>query len=269
MSKKVLGNNLSTIAERFKYLREEKTEGKGKKGKSLTLRELAEELLQIKECFVDGQDYNHSKIQRLEKGKGEPTRLDFELYHKYFNVPYEFLFGESNNFEYQNVEDYRDIGLSDKAIERLKYMNNPKNNYKEYIDLINCIFDSDLDNEFWNLLIEYFFGDIRKVDIGDKLIDEKATYFNVNIVLNKNRVINKTAFNLEQINSIYKLTLHKKLDELKTKLIDKGYRKVQNESGQYRIYTHPDKKLKETSNKEQGKLAHKIFKNKKNIKNKK
>jgi len=43
-----------------------------------------------------------------------------KLYHSYFNVPYEFLLGETDCMRYENMAVSAELGLSDTAIEVIK-----------------------------------------------------------------------------------------------------------------------------------------------------
>jgi transcriptional regulator with XRE-family HTH domain len=65
------------------------------------------------------------KVISVLENKGnkghEPTIAELKAYHKEFNVPYEYLMGESNSSTYENQTLSKQLGLSDKAIEVLRY----------------------------------------------------------------------------------------------------------------------------------------------------
>ncbi|MBQ3311981.1 helix-turn-helix transcriptional regulator [bacterium] len=265
--KNVNGYGLKTIGDKFKFLRQELTEGDGKNGKSMSLRELANAISNLKEFPKTRKEYSHSRIERIENNKSDPTILDLKLYHTYFDVPYEFLLGETDSLEYENLRSYDDLGLSDKSINRLIYINTPENKQKIYLDLINCIFDSGLDERFFSLLTEYFFGDIKKEDIGSTFKDSDTTKFEINIVVNKNKIIRKEALSIEEVNSIYKNALFEKLNELKNNFKNKGYIITEGNKDQRRLLL--SNKEKEKIYKNSGELAFKMTNknNRKQIKN--
>ena len=57
--KNVNGYGLKTIGDKFKFLRQELTEGDGKNGKSMSLRELANAISNLKEFPKTRKEYSH------------------------------------------------------------------------------------------------------------------------------------------------------------------------------------------------------------------
>lgn len=59
------------------------------------------------------------KISELEHGRAA-SLSELQAYHKYFNVPYEYLLGENNSRRYENMTVSEEMGLSSEAIETIK-----------------------------------------------------------------------------------------------------------------------------------------------------
>ena len=60
------------------------------------------------------------KISELENGKRKASLSELQAYHNYFNVPYEYLLGESKSRHYENMVVSDEIGLSSESIETIK-----------------------------------------------------------------------------------------------------------------------------------------------------
>lgn len=60
------------------------------------------------------------KISELENGKRKASLSELQAYHNYFNVPYEYLLGESKSRHYENMVTSDEIGLSSESIETIK-----------------------------------------------------------------------------------------------------------------------------------------------------
>lgn len=59
------------------------------------------------------------KISELEHGRAA-SLSELQAYHKFFNVPYEYLLGESKSRYYENMALSEELGLTGGAIEHLK-----------------------------------------------------------------------------------------------------------------------------------------------------
>lgn len=68
------------------------------------------------------------KISELEHGRAV-SLSELQAYHKYFNVPYEYLLGESNSRYYENMALSEELGLTGESIEHLKRTNKLFNSY--------------------------------------------------------------------------------------------------------------------------------------------
>lgn len=68
------------------------------------------------------------KISELEHGR-TASLSELQAYHKYFNVPYEYLLGESNSRYYENMALSEELGLTGESIEHLKRTNRLFNSY--------------------------------------------------------------------------------------------------------------------------------------------
>ena len=60
-----------------------------------------------------------SVIETSPPGK-TPSITEMQAYHRVFNVPYEYMLGESNSRYYENQIISSELGLSDEAIKQLK-----------------------------------------------------------------------------------------------------------------------------------------------------
>lgn len=60
------------------------------------------------------------KISELETGKRNASLSELKAYHKHFNVPYEYLLGESKSRYYENMALSEELGLTGESIEHLK-----------------------------------------------------------------------------------------------------------------------------------------------------
>ncbi len=59
------------------------------------------------------------KISELEHGR-TASLSELQAYHKFFNVPYEYLLGENDSRHYENMTASGEIGLNSEAIETIK-----------------------------------------------------------------------------------------------------------------------------------------------------
>lgn len=60
------------------------------------------------------------KISELENDRRKASLSELQAYHRYFNVPYEYLLGESESRHYENMVASDEIGLSSESIETIK-----------------------------------------------------------------------------------------------------------------------------------------------------
>lgn len=60
------------------------------------------------------------KISELENGRRSASLAELQAYHKHFNVPYEYLLGESQSRYYSNMALSSELGLTGDSIEFLK-----------------------------------------------------------------------------------------------------------------------------------------------------
>lgn len=70
------------------------------------------------------------KISELENGKRSASLSELQAYHKHFNVPYEYLLGESESRYYSNMALSSELGLTGDSIEFLKQTFRLFNGYK-------------------------------------------------------------------------------------------------------------------------------------------
>lgn len=106
-------------------------------------------------------DIPPASMNNYYNGLGEPNLKIVKLLKEKLNVSYEYLLGESDNKEINNYLIGKDLGLTDKTIERLKkYVNrsgfvesdifyNQEGNTENYIDIINKI----IENKYTEILM--------------------------------------------------------------------------------------------------------------------
>lgn len=124
----------------FKMLREEE---------NLTQQELGKQI-----------ELSYRVISGLETG-GSVSLESLKAYHKRFNVPYEYLLGESTNRHYENQTLERELGLTERAIEVLKYLKDLSKEEPEYkliLQSINYLLSSTQGYMFLFHLSTYLFG---------------------------------------------------------------------------------------------------------------
>lgn len=122
-------------------------------------RALREELDTIKrDCTQDelAKKIHISKpqISELENGKRLPSISELKVYHRYFNVPMEYLLGELDCRDYEYLEKSTQTGLSDKTIKRLKIL---KESVPNYNHILNFLIESNHFGKLLQVLHNYFF----------------------------------------------------------------------------------------------------------------
>lgn len=60
------------------------------------------------------------KISELENDRRKASLSELQAYHRYFNVPYEYLLGENDSRYYENMAQSDELGLSGQSLEILK-----------------------------------------------------------------------------------------------------------------------------------------------------
>ncbi|MEF2877348.1 MAG: helix-turn-helix transcriptional regulator [Blautia sp.] len=108
---------------RFKKLRMEKNPNEMEDFK---VKELAKEL-----------GIAAPKISELENNRRRASLSELQAYHKYFNVPYEYLLGENNSRYYENMVTSKELGLSGEAIKTIQELTQNKT----YARLLNIIIE--------------------------------------------------------------------------------------------------------------------------------
>ena len=116
------------------------------------------------------------KISKLENGKRKASLSELQAYHNYFNVPYEYLLGESKSRHYENMVVSDEIGLSSESIETIKKIKeNPT--YRRILNIF-------IEKYITSLLVEISIG-VRYIEAADKsivngsgkVLDNYCTYY--------------------------------------------------------------------------------------------
>ena len=146
-------NEDKKIAQKYKDLRESMIK---KNGKKFSYRDLAIAL-------INEPNYA-ARIFEIESASAQPSIRDMKLYHDYFKVPYEYLLGETNSLNYENMVIGKDLGLSDEVINAFKLWKSesPKCNI---VFVLNQIFKLGYGYSFFNVLNHYFYGECNEIQI--------------------------------------------------------------------------------------------------------
>lgn len=117
------------IRTRFRELRLEYNE---RHDKQITQKDMA------KEYYVA-----ESEISRVERGAKDPQISVLYAYAEKFGVTIEYLLGYSEAKSYENATIGHELGLSDEAIETLKFIKNYSHVYSNAVAVINAFLSQD------------------------------------------------------------------------------------------------------------------------------
>ncbi len=95
------------------------------------------------------------KISELENGRREMTLTELKVYHKHFNVSYEYLLGEATTSSNEtNVQNACELtGLNDLSFFRLQHIKNTQNQMDIFNELVSPLLFEELLNNI-NTLIQ-------------------------------------------------------------------------------------------------------------------
>lgn len=164
--------------------------------------------------------YDTSKISRLENYTAEVTILDLYLYHKHYNVSYNYLMGNTENKREQYNGAWEKYGLSDKTLDILNNLAKT-NRYEKEIFVLNELFESGLVQPLLNTLYDYLHNDYEnRLPSGYKPTNGELV--EVELIAKAGKLnLGSDIFPLEKLNSLNKQILYDKLEELKQVLNDK------------------------------------------------
>ena len=164
--------------------------------------------------------YDTSKISRLENYTAEVTILDLYLYHKHYNVSYNYLMGDTENKKEQYNGVWEKYGLSDKTLDILNNLVKT-NKYEKEICVLNEVFESGLVQPLLSALYDYLHNDYEnRLPAGYKPTNGELV--EVELIAKAGKLnLGSDIFPLEKLNSLNKQILHDKLEELKQVLNDK------------------------------------------------
>lgn len=164
--------------------------------------------------------YDTSKISRLENYTAEVTILDLYLYHKHYNVSYNYLMGNTENKREQYNGAWEKYGLSDKTLDILNNLAKTNRCEKE-IFVLNELFESGLVQPLLNTLYDYLHNDYEnRLPSGYKPTNGELV--EVELMAKAGKLnLGSDIFPLEKLNSLNKQILYDKLEELKQVLNDK------------------------------------------------
>lgn len=164
--------------------------------------------------------YDTSKISRLENYTAEVNILDLYLYHKHYNVSYNYLMGNTENKREQYNGAWEKYGLSDKTLDILNNLAKT-NRYEKEIFVLNELFESGLVQPLLNTLYDYLHNDYEnRLPSGYKPTNGELV--EVELIAKAGKLnLGSDIFPLEKLNSLNKQILYDKLEELKQVLNDK------------------------------------------------
>ncbi len=205
-----------SINERLVNLRDS---GEWEQTKVLKKKELAKEL-----------GICESRMSQIENGDKKPSIKELIAYHKYFNVPVDYLLGFTDSKQYENVSTSRELGLSDKAIEVLKEWNS-KNPEENFTFILNYILESEFAKPFLMRLHRYIYGDVEEFTVLDVKNNKEYSRSYIKIVENKKGrgkyeahaqgSIYDRKINISDLNALHELTLMNALREIKYEFLSK------------------------------------------------
>lgn len=148
-------------------------------GKPCTVRQLAEKLL-----------IAYSTISKIESEEREPTIEQVQIYHDFFNVPLDYLTGETTARNTDIVDICNYTGLSQEAIESIK---KSIAKYPELRDILNSVLSS------------YFFEDILGyMNYYKELRNEEVKY---------HQLFERKGFNIENDLSLEDMDNYREISE--------------------------------------------------------
>ena len=164
--------------------------------------------------------YDASKISRLENAKAEVNILDLYLYHKHYNVSYNYLMGDTENKKEQYNGVWEKYGLSDKTLDILNNLAKT-NKYEKEICVLNEVFESGLVQPLLSALYDYLHNDYEdRLPAGYKPTNGELV--EVELIAKAGKLnLGSDIFPLEKLNSLNKQILYDKLEQLKQVLNDK------------------------------------------------
>ena len=208
-----------TFANRCYNLRRD-DEIKQQKGDKFSYKSVSTQLLAKLFSSETESRYDASKISRLEHAKAEVTILDLYLYHKHYNVSYNFLMGNTENKNEHYNEAWEKYGLSDYTLDILKNLVETKECKKE-LRALNEIFESGVAQTLLSALYDYLHNDYEnRLPSGYKLTNGELVEVEL-ITKAGNLNLGNDILPLEKMNSLNKQILYDKLEQLKQLLNDK------------------------------------------------
>ena len=208
---------------KYKMLREKYTNNK-EKDKCFSVRELAREITNNK------QPSYYSRISQIELGDVRPSPADMKLYHKYFHVSYEYLMGDTDNMKFENYDIGNQLGLSDTAIEQLKFWKKRDENEDCIVDVLNSIFESGYAGEILKSLALYLFTEPQyffpHAETIDEFLQTGRTWDDDDDAPQKIDVINSNGFHttlsVKDLTQIYEKMFLENLQFMKSELKKMG-----------------------------------------------
>lgn len=179
---------------------------------NLSIEELANKL-----------DITKSYLSKIENGNGRPNVFILRKLNEIFKIPVEYILDITVSEYYSRQFLGKDIGLTDKTIERLKYMQKTENESFRHIDILNAIFDSGIDEALWRALYNYFFKDLKYMNIETQFKDCDRLVVKTFLNTYEEDPVYIQDLSVRDINKINELVLLDKLEEIKNELKLKGY----------------------------------------------
>ena len=120
------------------------------------------------------------KISELEHGR-TASLSELQAYHKFFNVPYEYLLGENDSRHYKNMAVSKEIGLSSEAIERIKKITQNKTLKR----ILNIFIEKYMYKLLLNISDGTYYMEIYNENIKNNLAATRESFANYKQSLNQ------------------------------------------------------------------------------------
>lgn len=179
--------------------------------KTLTVKDLAEKFSEIIKS-----EYDPSRISRIEHASASMTILDLYLYHKHYNVSYNYLLGETINKTDEHYRTWEQYGLSDNTLKMLKTF--VETSRKKEITMLNEIFASGFVQQFLNFLYDYVHNDFEN-RLPEEYKPTGAEAVEVEIKTKTDKLdLGTDIFTLDKLNVLNRQLLYDKIEEIKLSL---------------------------------------------------
>lgn len=168
----------------------------------IRLRELIDEKKVSQQEVADYVGVKRQTIAQWKDGKTAPDIYNFQKLAQYFEVPYEYLLGESDSKEKENLYLEEALGLSDEAIQTLRQANTERKKEFPYSMLLSQILG---DKRFMEILEKIRQGCLESKFAykGFICFDDGKLDNEMDEILAKLQAYGKTVINMDVVGEYY------------------------------------------------------------------